>query len=99
VRYVPDVAALGARVVLVVDARLVPLLSRLPGIAACIPGSGTITLAFDADCGIASLPLAFRTGLETIPANVPYLPPSDATPRIASSTACRPGLVRQSQSP
>jgi tetratricopeptide (TPR) repeat protein len=77
-RYVPDVAALGARVVLVVDGPLVPLLSKLPGVAACIPGSGTLTLAFDVHCGIASLPLSFGTRLATIPAHVPYLPAPDA---------------------
>ncbi|HTC99624.1 MAG TPA: tetratricopeptide repeat protein [Bradyrhizobium sp.] len=73
-RYVPMLAALGARVVLIADGRLVPLLSKLPDVVACIPGEGTVTLAFDLHCGISSLPLAFGTTLDTIPAHVPYLP-------------------------
>lgn len=77
VRYVPMVAALGARVILAVDSGLVPLLSRMPDVSACIPGVGTVTLTFDAHCGISSLPLAFGTELETIPAHVPYLPAPD----------------------
>src|SRR5262249_10117293 len=77
VRYVPMVAARGARVVLLVDAPLIPLLSRLPGVAECIARSAKATVHFDVHCAITSLPLAFGTRLETIPANLPYLPASD----------------------
>ncbi|MGJ5139860.1 hypothetical protein ACQR1V_17880 [Bradyrhizobium oligotrophicum] len=37
VRYVPMVAALGARVILAVQESLLPLLSKMPGISQCVP--------------------------------------------------------------
>lgn len=77
VRYVPMVAALGARILLLVDGALVPLLSKLPGVAECIPRSNNRSVTFDTHCGISSLPSAFGTRLETVPADVPYLPPPD----------------------
>ncbi len=105
VRYVPQLAARGARVVLVVPASLCGLLSGLPGVAQCLP-MGSELPAFDMYCPIGSLPLAFGTKLATIPADVPYLPAPDAcaragmggAARIARPLARRPGLVRQSQS-
>ncbi len=77
VRYVPMLAARGARVVLVVPESLCGLLSRLPGVAQCL-AMGSELPAFDMYCPIGSLPLAFGTKLETIPAEVPYLPAPDA---------------------
>jgi tetratricopeptide (TPR) repeat protein len=73
-RYVPMVAALGARVILVASDALCPLLSGLPGVAQCLPLSAGRLPAFDMYCPIASLPLAFGTRLETIPSAAPYLP-------------------------
>ncbi len=73
-RYVPEVAARGARVILVVSDPLYPLLSGLPGVAECLPLSRKPLPAFDLYCPISSLPLAFGTRLETIPATTPYLP-------------------------
>jgi tetratricopeptide (TPR) repeat protein len=73
-RYVPTVAALGAKIILAVQEPAVSLLSRMPGVVECIPKS-TVTLpAFDLHCGMSSLPLAFKTTLDTIPATTPYLP-------------------------
>ncbi len=76
-RYIPMVAALGARILLLVDAPLIPLLSKMPEIVECIPRSTDRSVTFDTHCGISSLPLAFGTRLETIPAHVPYLPRPD----------------------
>jgi tetratricopeptide (TPR) repeat protein len=73
-RYVPMVAALGARVVLIVPDALQPLLSGLAGVSECHPLSTDKLLAFDMYCPISSLPLAFGTRLETIPSATPYLP-------------------------
>ena len=73
-RYVPEVAARGARVILVVADALCPLLSGLPGVAECLPLSHQPLPAFDLYCPISSLPLAFGTRLETIPSATPYLP-------------------------
>jgi tetratricopeptide (TPR) repeat protein len=98
-RYVPMVAALGARVILLVQDVLAPLLSKLPGIAACVPMSGEHFLSFDMFCAISSLPLAFGTTLDTIPSAVPYLPTPDAArvqaweQRLGAHDKLRVGLV------
>jgi tetratricopeptide (TPR) repeat protein len=73
-RYIPMLAARGARIVLLVGDPVHPLLSQLPGVAQCIPKSLRALPAFDMHCPICSLPLAFGTRLETIPSAVPYLP-------------------------
>jgi tetratricopeptide (TPR) repeat protein len=71
-RYVPRVAALGAQVLLEVQAPLVPLLAGLAG-AAQVIAAGDPLPAFDWHCPLLSLPLAFHTDLGSIPADVPYL--------------------------
>jgi tetratricopeptide (TPR) repeat protein len=76
-RYVPDVAARGARVILLLPAALCPLLESLPGVFECVPMSGNKVIAFDTYCPISSLPLAFATTLDSIPAKTPYLPAPD----------------------
>ncbi len=72
VRYAPLVAARGARVLLEVGADLVPLFRGLPGVERVI-ARGDALPAFDWQCPLLSLPRAFATRLETIPAAVPYL--------------------------
>jgi tetratricopeptide (TPR) repeat protein len=75
-RYLPRLAARGARVILAVDEPLCPLLSRLPGVARCLPKlSSTAVPPFDVHVAIESLPLAFETRLDSIPAEEAYLPP------------------------
>jgi tetratricopeptide (TPR) repeat protein len=74
VRYVPMVAALGARVILVVEDEVFPLLSGLTGVSQCVPKSAGMLPAFDTYCPMSSLPLAFGTRLETIPSSTAYLP-------------------------
>jgi tetratricopeptide (TPR) repeat protein len=74
VRYAPMLAALGARVILIVDDVVHPLLSTLSGVAQSFPKSAGALPAFDMHCPICSLPLALRTTLKTIPAPASYLP-------------------------
>ena len=97
-RYLPLVAARGARVVVVAQDALCPLLSVVPGVSACIPFSSRTSPAFDMHCPIMSLPLAFGTTLATIPpAN--YLPPLPAervahwNSRFGARDRLRIGLV------
>lgn len=71
-RYVPLVKARGARVVLEVSDSLVPLLHTLEGVDALV-ARGAPLPPFDLHCPLLSLPMEFRTRLETIPAGVPYL--------------------------
>jgi tetratricopeptide (TPR) repeat protein len=60
------------RVVLEVQKTLVPLLSRLRGVDVVIP-AGEAPLQFDTHLPLMSLPGAFGTQIETIPADVPYI--------------------------
>src|SRR6202011_6276842 len=77
-RYVPLVAARGARVVLEVPPPLLRLARSVPGVAELV-AAGQALPRFDFVCPLLSLPRAFATTLETIPADVPYLsPPADA---------------------
>ncbi len=73
VRYAPRVVALGARVILEVQPELVRLLSARTDIE--VVAHGQPLPAFDLQCPLMSLPLAFRTQLTTIPADIPYLLP------------------------
>jgi tetratricopeptide (TPR) repeat protein len=71
-RYVPLVAARGARVILEVDRSLHELMSTLAG-ATQVISRGDALPDFDLQCPLLSLPLAFETRHETIPAVTPYL--------------------------
>ena len=72
VRYAPLVAAKGASVVLEVPPPLTALCASLAGVSSVV-GRGEPLPAFDCHCPLLSLPLAFGTRLETIPATVAYL--------------------------
>ena len=79
VRYVPMLAECGARVILLVDAPLYPLMRGLAGVSQCLVKSAqTVVPPFDFHVAIDSLPLAFGTRLDTIPAAEAYLPAPDA---------------------
>jgi tetratricopeptide (TPR) repeat protein len=71
-RYASLVEARGASVVLEVPAALKPLLASLRGGHALF-ASGEALPAFDLQCPLMSLPLAFETNSQSIPAPVPYL--------------------------
>ena len=71
-RYVPLVASMGAKVIVEVQPELKMLLAQVKGADAVI-GKGEELPSFDLHCPLLSLPLAFKTRLETIPANTPYL--------------------------
>jgi hypothetical protein len=71
-RYVPLLAARGAKVVLEVQAPLLRLMARLPG-AAAVVARQTPLPGYDCHCPLLSLPLAFATELTNVPAATPYL--------------------------
>ena len=75
VRYAPLLAARGARVLLEVQPQLVRLLSGLPGVVQVLPRKAPLP-PFDLHCPLLSLPLAFGTALDAIPAAVPYIAPA-----------------------
>lgn len=94
-RYVPLVAAKGARVILHVDGPLKDLFAALPDVTQCLAKHEPLP-AFDMHCPLASLPLAFGTKLTTIPA-APYLIPiRDLAPwhsKLGAARKPRIGLV------
>jgi tetratricopeptide (TPR) repeat protein len=99
-RYIPMLAARGAKIILVVDEPLCPLLSKLDGVSHCLPKQqGLVVPPFDFHVAIDSLPLVFDTRLETIPAPRAYLPPPDADrvrvweQRLGPRDRLRVGLV------
>ena len=98
-RYVPMLAARGARVILVVDDAAHTLLSGLPGVSQSFPKSVDRVPAFDMHCAMSSLPLAFGTRLDTIPSGISYLPaPAESRVqawqgRLGPHTRLRVGLV------
>ncbi len=96
-RYVPMVAALGARVILEVEPPIQQLLGGVEGVTECVGRSSTP--AFDLHCPLGTLPLAFETRLDTIPyaqGYVPAPPAAHATAweqRLGPRTRFRVGLV------
>jgi tetratricopeptide (TPR) repeat protein len=71
-RYIPALAARGARVILEVDAPLRRLMTTLSG-AGEVRTKGSRLPDFDTHCPLLSLPLAFGTRLDTVPSVTPYL--------------------------
>jgi tetratricopeptide (TPR) repeat protein len=99
-RYAAKVAALGARVILEIEAPLHPLLAGMDGVSLCLPKiEGEPLPDFDLHCPLSGLPLAFGTHLETIPAARSYLPPLPAArlrewqDRLGAHDRLRVGLV------
>ena len=72
VRYVPLLAARGARVLLRVQPPLVRLLRRIDGPAAVL-ARGEAVPGYHMHCPMLSLPHRFATTLATVPARLPYL--------------------------
>jgi tetratricopeptide (TPR) repeat protein len=71
IRYAPLLVERGAKVICEVQGELRALLSQLDGLE--IIARGEMLPSFDMHCPLLSLPFAFRTKLETIPADIPYL--------------------------
>jgi tetratricopeptide (TPR) repeat protein len=105
VRYVPLVAALGAKVVLQVPPPLKKLLACLEGVETIV-APDEAPPAFDLHSPLNSLPLAFNTRLDTIPAKTPYLLaspesveawrarlPQSSLPRVAIGWAGNPSFA------
>jgi len=96
-RYAKQVADLGASVILEVQQPLVRLLTGLDGVSQLIERGDPIP-SIDLQCPLMSLPLAFDTQLQSIPAGNTYLR-SDADlkerwrKRLGDDTGLRVGVV------
>jgi tetratricopeptide (TPR) repeat protein len=83
-RYVPMVQKAGGTVVLEVQERLVRMARALPGVAEVVKEDDPLP-PFDWHCPLLSLPPAFGTRLETIPAETPYVyVPEEARQKAAA---------------
>ena len=71
-RYAKLVAGLGARVLLEVQPALISVLKDIEGVDAMF-SIGDPLPPIDYHCPLMSLPLAFKTTLETIPNQIPYI--------------------------
>jgi tetratricopeptide (TPR) repeat protein len=72
VRYAKPLARAGANVVVETSSALKELMAGIDGVARVL-ARGEPLPPFDLHCPLASLPLALKTELATIPADVPYL--------------------------
>jgi len=96
-RYAKLVAGLGARVIMEVERPLTGLLKQLDDIADIV-AKGEDLPGFDIQCPLMSLPLAFKTTIETIPFSSKYLSSdsekvSEWSRRLGRKTKPRIGLV------
>lgn len=96
IRYLPMVAALGARVMVEVQAPLLSLFENMQGISVLLK-KGDPLPAFDVHCPMMSLPLAFKTTLDTVPACPQFVIPQAKTQfwsdKLGSKAIPRVGLV------
>jgi len=83
-RYVPQVQAAGGHVILDVPPALRRIAALIPDLEA-LTCTGDPLPPFDCHCPLMSLPQAFATTLETIPARVPYLTVPDDALKTASA--------------
>ena len=96
-RYVPLVAARGGRVVLEVQPSLMPLMAGVDGPQQVIARDDPLP-PFNLECPLMSLPRAFGTVVNEMPADIPYLRADAARVahwrgRLAAGEGLRVGLV------
>ena len=96
IRYVPMVAALGATVMVEVQAPLLSLFLNMQGISVLLKQGDSLP-PFDVHCPMMSLPLAFKTTLDTVPACPQFVIPEAKTQfwsdKLGSKAIPRVGLV------
>jgi len=80
-RYLPELARLGAKVVLECPSSLVRLLGTVQGLEQII-AKGDPLPPFDRSCALMSLAGCFKTTIDSIPAAVPYLRSPGTTPEL-----------------
>jgi len=91
-RYLPLVAAAGGEVILEVGEPLLRLAQAMPEVSHVLP-AGEPPPECDWHCPLMSLPLAFKTRPDTIPARMPYLEVPEAARRKADQLPLAgPGL-------
>jgi hypothetical protein len=95
IRYVPLLRREARDVIVWAQPSLIPLLRTVNGVDQLIElHDGAPDVEYDVDVEIAELPYVFRTTLETIPADVPYLHVEPAP--LPADTRLKVGLIWQS---
>lgn len=93
IRYAPHVKAIAQKVIVWAQPSLIPLLETMQGIDQILPlHDGTPEVDYDIDVESMELPHIFRTTLETIPAQIPYLH-VDPVPLPSGKDTIAVGLV------
>jgi tetratricopeptide (TPR) repeat protein len=90
-RYVPDVAALGAKVVLECHGPVLPLAATIPGVAAVLPLGGELP-PFDCEAPLMSLPGIFGSTLEKLPSADCFRVPAERMEKWRQRWRHLPGL-------
>jgi tetratricopeptide (TPR) repeat protein len=92
-RYVPLVKARAAHVIVIIHEEIRPLLDSMIDGDITVVGHDSPLPSFDLQCPLMSLPLAFGTRIDSIPAQIPYLsPPTERIPRWRTRLPPRPSL-------
>jgi hypothetical protein len=95
IRYAALLKKIAAEVIVWVQPSLIPLLRSVEGIDRMLPlHDGTPEVEYDVDLELSELPYLFRTTLESIPAQVPYIFVEPAL--VARDERLRVGLIWQS---
>ena len=96
IRYVPLLAAQGAKVIVEVQAQLISLFQNINGISVLLKNGDPLP-SFDLHCPMMSLPLAFNTDLSTIPSCPQFVIAVSKTQywidKLGSKVKLRVGLV------
>jgi len=88
-RYLPELARLGAKVILECPGSLVRLFGTIQGLEQVI-AKGDAIPAFDRSCALMSLARCFKTTVDSIPASVPYLRSPGRTPELPRVAKAHP---------
>jgi len=96
IRYAALLKQVAAKVIVWVQPSLIPLLRGVAGIDQLLPlHDGVPEVEYDVDVELNELPYVFRTTIENIPADVPYLH-VEAAPLPRADDKIRVGLIWQS---
>jgi tetratricopeptide (TPR) repeat protein len=94
VRYAPLVVQRGGRVVIQCQRELVDLFRAAPNLGHVVAADENLP-PFDRHCSLLELPMIFRSDLQSIPRNVPYLQVDDSLQNLwRERLASAPGLLR-----
>ncbi|MGB3404032.1 MAG: TIGR03032 family protein [Microcoleaceae cyanobacterium] len=93
IRYIPLVKQRCQRIILVCTESLKPLFETVEGIDQIMTAGDISLSAFDVYCPLMSLPNIFKTTLDTIPADIPYLKVTSKLKLKTSKTKFNVGIV------